>query len=551
MVPTKALRVAEQSHLYDLEFNPELFEDTPPCPGRVAIAISAFPYSLRTAVFDIVDNSIQWGADGVSVEFEHEDNELKSLTICDNGTGISADVLNEVLRAGSETQHLYGERSLSRYGVGLKGAAFALGQKLTIYTRAHGQPIRRRSIDLSLIQEKNRWLQEKRDPDKEEAAAFEVAMKRLPGAGSRETGTVISIENLNVRSRDLKRQRNEIVREAGAVYSKFLSAGKVALKIDGTEIVAVDPLHRDNVLTTTIFPREEIKLGDNLSVYFSGVALPHPHQLDSELAKRYRYTSTNQGVYVFRNGRMLMGGLTLDLFTKDFHLNAFRAELEYTSAADEHIQVDVAKSTVVLSPMLRERLQELVKTCTKTAGTLWREKDVLTESDIRGLFDESNRLIDSRVNLLVETAQKRRAKERARRAVSTDNAANATTTDTNIAKPSTTTSTAKPKATDRTKPAFLVPVNSLPDGVLYRPIHNGELNALVVEINLEHPFAKAVFSVSPSDRQSLPRKATTAVQHLLYVMGFAEDGLIGDPENEALLRQFRQYASLNLRALLD
>src|SRR5262249_41579406 len=111
------------------------------------------------------------------------------------------------------------------------------------------------------------------------------------------------------------------------------------------------------------------------------------------------------------NGRLLLGGDTLGLFGKDFHLNAFRAELEYTSTADEHVLVDVAKSHVTLSPDAYSQLQELVSIATKTADTLWREKDVLTEEDIKGLFDESNRLIASRHQLIVDLAKKRREKQ--------------------------------------------------------------------------------------------------------------------------------------------
>jgi hypothetical protein len=98
---------------------------------------------------------------------------------------------------------------------------------------------------------------------------------------------------------------------------------------------------------------------------------------------------------------------------------------------------------------------------------------------------------------------------------------------------------------------YLRPMESLAEDVLYRPRFDPEVQAIVVDINLAHPFSKAVFSVSPGEgKRSVPRKATTAVQQLIYILGHAEHMLNDDPDNRDLLAQFRRYASMNLRALL-
>src|SRR6185437_104096 len=104
-------------------------------------------------------------------------------------------------------------------------------------------------------------------------------------------------------------------------------------------------------------------------------------------------------------GRLLRSGENLGMFNYDFHLNAFRAELEYSTDADEHINVDVAKSVANVTPEVIQKLQEMVSVCRKTCDTLWREKDVLTDEDIKEVFDGTNKLIASRANLLVETIE--------------------------------------------------------------------------------------------------------------------------------------------------
>ena len=533
-----------------IALNDQILE-TPPSAGRIAVAIAGYPYSARAAILDIVDNSVEAAADRIAILLEQPGKDLKRLAVADNGTGIPPKILDEVLRAGSRTNHLYGKESLSRYGIGLKGAGFSLGSKLSVITRVQGHPIMRRAIDLEYIQQSDAWVQEVREPSTEELSIFDSAMAQLPEGGQRDSGTVVIVENLNIRSRDITRLRNEIVRQLGETYAKFLAGrGSSLLQIKvledwnaetllpnpGVLIEAVDPLHRENPATLVLYPREEIKLDDGTSIFFSAAVLPHPNTVGSEVERRYRYTQPNQGVYVYRNGRLILGGDTLGFFSKDFHLNAFRAELEYTSAADEHVLVDVAKSHITLTQEVFSRLSELVKVCTRTAQTLWREKDVLTDEDIRGLFDESNSLIASRQRLIIDLAKKRR--EQQERAETVEPGKNGGK---------------KGKKTGKASKevAYLRPQSRLPEDVLYRPMYDPEVRSVVVDVNLDHPFSKAVFSVSPGEaRRSVPRKATTAVQQLLYVLGQAEYMLNDEEDNRELLDQFRRFASLNLRALL-
>lgn len=542
------MKTVEQSNL---SASSSLIE-TPPSAGRMAVAIAGYPYSAKAAVLDIVDNAVDAASDRISILLEQSNKELKSIAVVDNGTGITPKILDEVLRAGSRTSHLYGKQSLSRYGIGLKGAGFSLGSRLTLLTQAEGHPLMRRSIDLDYIQQQDKWIQDTREPDAEDKRLFQAALAQLPEGGQRQNGTVVLVEKLNIRSRDIIRLKNEVIRQLGETYAKFLSgtaASSLQISVldnwerdtaataSGVLIEPVDPLHRENPSTLVLYQREEIRLDEGMSLFFSAAVLPHPNTLPIEVRRKYRYTQQDQGVYIFRNGRLVMGGQTLGLFGNDFHLNAFRAELEYTSAADEHVLVDVAKSNVTVTPEVFAKLQELVKVCTRTADTLWREKDILTEDDIRGLFDETNSLIGSRQRLIVDLARKRREQREQAEESQPPAGANGTK--------------AKAKEKARKDIPYVRAKDQLSEDVLYRPIYDAELRSVVVDVNMAHPFSKAVFSVSPGEgKKSVPRKATTAVQQLLYVLGHVEYSLNEDEDNRELLNQFRRYASMNLRALL-
>jgi phage protein D len=145
-------------------------------------------------------------------------------------------------------------------------------------------------------------------------------------------------------------------------------------------------------------------------------------------------------------------------------------------------------------------------------------------------------LIASRQRLIVDLARQRKEQRKQAEEVQPQNDTNGVKT--------------KERQKAQQDIPYLRSQNSLPEDVLYRPIYDPELRSVVVDVNLAHPFSKAVFSVSPGEgKKSIPRKATTAVQQLLYVFGHVEY-MLNDDENQELMGQFRRYASMNLRALL-
>lgn len=550
--------------------------ETEPSAARIAHAIAAFPYDYLTATMDIVDNGIENGARGVSVQFLSKNKLIERIVIADNGTGIPDEIVNEVLRAGSRTNHLYRGTSLSRFGVGLKGAGFALANTITVFTRNTSGVIMRRSIDQSRIEKTDRWEQETREPTNAEREFFEETLGALPGPVDTATGTIITLENVKLKSRDLTKLRTELVRRSGETYSKFLSTPadrdirRLAINVDKIAVEPIDPLHRDGPGTQYIYKREKVDFADGTSAFFTSVALPHPNTLSPEVSRRYRFTQKNQGAYVYRNGRLIRSGESFGLFSRDFHINNFRAELEYDSSADSHFNLDVAKSTIVLDDEAEAKLEKMFSDSTKTAQALWRQKDVPTKVEIEELFNESNRLIGSRANLLIEAINQKPGELRVRKPGSNVRPIAKPPGQTGVNQPSVenqpgqapglsvtsddTVSVAAPTSASSGLGGFLRPSDQLPDGVLYRPLRDPEVG-LVVEVNVSHPFAKAVFEASgeaeSASKRSVPRRATTAIQQLLYVLGFCEFTMSDEEETQRLFDQYRRYVSMNVTALLD
>lgn len=550
---------------------------TEPSAGRIAHAIAAFPYDPLTAVMDILDNSVENGASGISVSFLTKGKAIERIVLSDNGSGVSDEILDEVLRAGSRTEHLYRTTSLSRFGVGLKGAGFALATNITLLTRNGPGRIARRSIDQVQIEKTDRWEQECSQPTADECKLFEEALAGMSGSDAKSggTGTVIVLRGVKLQTRDLAKLRSNLIRHAGEAYGKFLSAAtdssirRLSINVDGVPVEPVDPLHRENPDTHSIFRRQKIDFEDGSSAFFTAVALPHPHTQPEEVVRRYRYRQKYQGAYVYRNGRLVRGGETFGLFSRDFHLNAFRVEIEYDSSADTHFKVDVAKSTIVLDDEAEAKLKDLFRDAARTADTLWRQKDLPTKMDIDQLFNESNRLIGSRANLLISAVNQKKGELRvAKRGPvapprpvppAKSGEVGAPVGSLTAERGGASDTDAKPSSVVRGFSPYLRAVDSLPDGVLYRPLMDGEVGGLVVEINLSHPFAKAVFEAPVTEtsasngKRAVPRRATTAIQQLLYVLGYCEYTMSDDEDGETgrLFDQYRRYLSMNVTALLD
>jgi hypothetical protein len=79
------------------------------------------------------------------------------------------------------------------------------------------------------------------------------------------------------------------------------------------------------------------------------------------------------------------------------------------------LPLGVAKSTIVLDDEEEAKLKGLFKDAARTADALWRQKDVLTKAEIDDLFNESNRLIGSRANLLIAAIKQKPGELRIRK----------------------------------------------------------------------------------------------------------------------------------------
>ena len=128
-----------------------------PSAARLTESLRDIGYDFPSAVADIVDNSVMAGATRVEIRIEFEGLD-SSVTVADNGCGMTANGLVEALRYG--TRRTYSRGDLGRYGLGLKTASLSQCRSVTVVTRSSltATRIAVRELDLDLIAEWDEWL---------------------------------------------------------------------------------------------------------------------------------------------------------------------------------------------------------------------------------------------------------------------------------------------------------------------------------------------------------------------------------------------------------
>jgi len=165
------------------------YEIAEPHAGAMIESLRAFGYDLRTAIADLIDNSIFAGAKNVWIYF-HWNGADSYISITDDGYGMSETELYEAMRPGSKSPLEDREPSdLGRFGLGMKTASFSQCRRLTVASRKNKQNPAIRRWDLDHVTKVDRWeLLKYAAPGSEQRIEYPDGLKN---------GTIVLWENLD------------------------------------------------------------------------------------------------------------------------------------------------------------------------------------------------------------------------------------------------------------------------------------------------------------------------------------------------------------------
>lgn len=300
-------------------------------------------YNNYSAVADIIDNSLEpeVNASYVKVSFETENTcdmysttpipVLKSLLIIDDGNGMTSEVLEEAMSLGSETGK-NGTNNLGMYGAGLKTASFSIGQCLEVYSKTADSDLNYAIISLVDAIQSNGQINVNYSTIKQGTDEYKSFVKMV----GCEHGTVVKISNLDkLTNKSFYSFKSTLKNKIGESFNKYIFSNVVKFYVQDEEVPYVDLMGNSD--TNELMGETDFVVDGNnihLKAWFIPnvggddlTALDDVHEVKKDGSEYTSRTSNNQGIYIYRQNRLIGKALTLGMWVKHPLKNGFRCEL--------------------------------------------------------------------------------------------------------------------------------------------------------------------------------------------------------------------------------
>lgn len=514
----------------------------PPHASRTAEGLRDTGYQLPTAISDIIDNSIEAGAENINIYFEQDFRDGLTLKIFDDGDGMSKDELLSAMRYGAERKNKKG--NLGKFGLGLKTASTAFADKLTVISRKKiKDQLYTASWDLDHIRKVNDWEMTFRKSNDNEEEEFNKELKGKKGtlvkwdkchrifAGESQDGL-----------KDKKRllsQTKKIQSHLSATFQRFLDnkdkrARNIKISLNGEIVKPWDPF---------VLREEKTKKAGSKKIKVEG--LQHgpaeldltfyilPREEEFSTADSYQEAQVkpaNQGIYVYRENRLIHGPDWLGLLSRDTHYQLCRVEMSFDHRLDEAFQVDIKKSQIILNQALDTEIKEFLRPRVREGNALSRQGE---RTGIKKSSEEAHK----GSNKNIETKAKEVTQPDILEASQTKNTATIENSKGKVHLKISVVST-----TDKTA-VYIKPADSIVDGLLWRPTIIAE--NIGVEINRNHPYYQKVYVPNLSKGVTIQ-----GMDSLLWGLSVSELNCV-EESTKKIFEDLRYDVSKKLRVLTE
>jgi len=350
----------------------------PPSAASLTASLRDLGYSLETAIADLIDNSISADATDIQI-FCQMGGSAPVVVIADNGHGMNEAELIAAMRHGAgDRQKPRGAKDLGRFGLGLKTASFSQCRRLTVVSARNGG----RSgaeWNLSAVEDIDDWFISLLEPEEIESQPF---IETLGEAGTlviwRELDRLFEDETGHKRAEIVNEKLAVVERHLSLVFHRFLSGEvkgrrRLSIRINGHPVEAFDPFCRKNT-ATQMLPDETVWVGET-AVQMQPFILPHHSRLSASEYDYYQSRSdfiSNQGAYVYRNGRLMAWGDWFRLVPKGEATKLARVQIDFPNKLDEAWTIDIKKSRARPPHPVRERLRQIIDRIATRSVTVHR-----------------------------------------------------------------------------------------------------------------------------------------------------------------------------------
>jgi hypothetical protein len=358
----------------------------PASPSRLIGGLSDLSYSLQSSICDIIDNSISHGkAKNIFVlfQYDYEVDQFEFL-LYDNGLSMDFDGLKNAMKLGSSDENYDPKADLGKYGMGLKTASLAHSNRFSLIAQTKGGPSSLVEMNKELIIQKDTWLYINKTDEtlKKECDECKGMLKSVfnnftffPKKGSFTLLKWDEISELNKRANKYKvssrkdqwidKTVTKVESHIRMVFNRFLD-GKNGLKpvkinYNGNELKGWDPC-QPKLAGTEVY-KDKGQKENSIHYSFSESSIKDisitryivsKNRADKDkiqitetsLTDQTRKLERWQGIYIYRNNRLIDYGTWLDNTGSDPHVTYARAEMNLTSEHDSYFRLNVDKTRI-------------------------------------------------------------------------------------------------------------------------------------------------------------------------------------------------------------
>lgn len=511
-----------------------------PDPVRMVEGLRDTGYQFNTAVADVVDNSVAADATFVDLRLEMDFRGKITLMVFDDGVGMNRNELINAMKYGSNPRP--SPASLGKFGLGLKTASTAFCRQLTVVSRSKaGDPLVRATWDLDHVRKANKWELLIDEPSKSEADAFAEVI----GDGH---GTVVIWQKVDrllknyanpegaPAKKALRKFVGDLRQHLSMVFQRFIDptdkrSRDVAMRLNGEEVLPWDPFCSDeSQVVSEDVPEVELPDGTTASFSMKAYVLPRKEEFSTdEVAKAAKISNANQGIFIYRENRLIHGPDWLRMFSKEPHFSLLRVEFSFDHRLDDAFQIDIKKSQIILNEALYDHILDFLTPPRRAAEEVYRKgRKAKTTEVAKNAHDSSNRNISSKESDISKPAIQ-----------SIDQAAGEAeivNTQGPVRLKLSITSAAKPLE------VHVQPVESIDDGLLWEPcLIDGHCG---VRINTSHPYYGKVYLPNLAEGVTIQ-----GMDALLWGISIAELNCVSDATKSSF-GELRYEVSRNLRKLV-
>ena len=288
-------------------------------------------YDLGQSISDLVDNGIDEGADTVEIVINPgESEENLFIAIFDNGSGIPEEQFDDIMKLGHSTKT--DASKLGVFGVGLKLSSLAQADEVTIQSQVKGKnaALLRISAPYVLKNNVNKLMKVPlSDSEGNLSEAYEFCHQKMI---DEEWSTFVLLEKIHAADQfvavnenyktSLSKELKRVIVHLGLTFHRILESTNVKIEIGtGRSKKPIQALHPGMPMETdldfgTVSSGNQTIAYDykdvNLNVKVEYIILPHVKtrkDKSSEIINHgYKRAADMQGLYIYRNGRLIQYG---------------------------------------------------------------------------------------------------------------------------------------------------------------------------------------------------------------------------------------------------